>query len=115
MPTREPSGISVGSTTWPTTLARISHLSHTAFTAAKFSGVTMASMRSWLSEVMISKGAMPSSRWGTASTFTSMPTPPLAAVSQVAQISPAPPKSWMPTTSSRSSSSRQASMSRFSS
>ena len=58
---------------------------------------------------------MPGSRRGTAETSTSMPTPPRAAVSLVAQTSPAPPRSWMPTTSPASSSSRQASMSRFSS
>ena len=46
---------------------------------------------------------------------TSMPTPPLDAVSLVAPVMPAAPRSWMPTTRPASSISRQASMSRFSS
>ena len=44
-----------------------------------------------------------------------MPTPPLAAVSDAAHDSPAAPRSCTPTASLRSSSSRHASMSRFSS
>ena len=44
-----------------------------------------------------------------------MPTPPADAVSLVAQVSPAPPRSWIPTTSPASSSARQASIRRFSS
>ena len=43
------------------------------------------------------------------------PRRPLAAVSLVAQVRPAPPRSWMPTTRPASSSARQASMRRFSS
>ncbi len=58
---------------------------------------------------------MPCSRRGMAVTSTSMPMPPRLAVSLVAQVSPAPPRSWMPTTRPASSSSRQASMRRFSS
>src|ERR671910_494812 len=44
-----------------------------------------------------------------------MPTPPRLAVSLVAHVSPAPPRSWMPTTRLASSMARHASMSRFSS
>ena len=104
-----------GSVTVPMTVARTSHLAQMAATAGHDSGVTMASMRSWLSLVITSQASMPSSRRGTAETSTSMPTPPRPAVSLVAQARPAPPRSWIPTTSLVSSSSRQASMSRFSS
>ncbi len=75
----------------------------------------MASMRSWLSLVSTSKGSMPVSRCGTSDTYTSMPTPPRLAVSLVAHVRPAPPRSWMPTTRFASSISRHASMRRFSS
>ena len=51
-------------TTWPTTLARISNFSQMAVTAASLPGSTMASMRSWLSLVMISTGLIPSSGKG---------------------------------------------------
>ena len=93
-----PVGGRSGSVTLPTTVARTSQRRHTSATAGQSSGVTMASMRSWLSLVMTSQGSMPSSRRGTAETSTSMPTPPRAAVSLVAQARPAPPRSWMPTT-----------------
>ena len=104
-----------GSVTVPMTVARTSHLAQMAATFGHDSGVTMASMRSWLSLVITSQASMPSSRRGTAETSTSMPTPPRPAVSLVAQARPAPPRSWIPTTSLVSSSSRQASISRFSS
>ena len=104
-----------GAVTLPTTAARTSHLRHTSATAAQDSGVTMASMRSWLSLVITSHASMPSSRRGTAETSTSIPTPPRPAVSLVAQAKPAPPRSWIPTTSLRSRSSRHASINRFSS
>ena len=48
------------------TVARTSHLAQMAATAGHDSGVTMASMRSWLSLVITSQGSMPSSRRGTA-------------------------------------------------
>ncbi len=64
---------------------------------------------------MISAGTMPASRRGTVRTSTSMPRPPLAAISLVAQHRPAPPRSWMPTTRSLSKRARQASIRRFSS
>ena len=97
------------------TVARTSQRRQTSSTAGHDSGVTMASIRSWLSLVITSQGSIPSSRRGTAVTSTSMPTPPRAAVSLVAQARPAPPRSWMPTTRPSSSRARQASMSRFSS
>ena len=40
--------------TRPTTAARTSHRRQTASTAGQVSGVTMASIRSWLSEVITS-------------------------------------------------------------
>ncbi len=78
------------------------------------SGLTMTSIRSWDSEVRTSKGSIPRSRRGTRSRWIRMPVPALAADSEVAQQMPAPPRSWMPTTTPRSMSSRQASMSSFS-
>ena len=38
---------------------------------------------------------MPSSRWGTASRSSSMPTPPLPAISTEEEVRPAAPRSWM--------------------
>ncbi len=101
--------------TVPITAARTSHLAHTASTSLSTSGRTMASMRSWLSEVMTSAATIPGSRTGTSETHTSIPTPPLELVSLTAQVMPAPPRSCTPTASPPSSSSRQASMRRFSS
>ena len=58
---------------------------------------------------------MPVSRWGTRSSSISMPAPPRLAVSQVEQVSPAAPMSWMPTTRPGTAIiSRQASISSFS-
>ena len=45
--------------TRPTTEARISHRSQSARTSSRFSGVTMASIRSWLSEIITSIGVHP--------------------------------------------------------
>ena len=58
---------------------------------------------------------MPASRCGTRSSSISMPAPPRLAVSQVEQVSPAAPMSWMPTTRPGTAIiSRQASISSFS-
>ncbi len=58
---------------------------------------------------------MPFSRWGTLSSSISMPVLPREAVSQVEQVRPAAPMSWMPTTSpSIAIISRQASSKSFS-
>ena len=84
-------------------------------TASSCAGATIASIRSWLSDVSTSTGFMPGSRLATRATSTSMPTPPLAAVSDAAHDRPAAPRSCTPTASLRSSSSRHASISRFSS
>ncbi|SLJ82187.1 Uncharacterised protein [Mycobacteroides abscessus subsp. abscessus] len=73
------------SVTSPITVASTSHLRQTAMNASTFSGVTTAHMRSCDSEALSSSMRMPPS--------------PAAASSEVAQDSPAPPRSWMPTTS----------------
>ena len=57
---------------------------------------------------------MPSSRWGTASMFSSMPTPPLPAISTEEEVRPAAPMSWMAATAPEAISSRVASISSFS-
>ena len=103
------------SVTRPITAARTSHRSQIVSTRSSPAGSTMASIRSWDSLVMTSWASMPGSRRGIADTSTSIPTPPRDAVSLVAQVSPAPPRSWIPTTRPSSRSWRQASMSRFSS
>jgi len=103
------------SVTRPTTVARISQRRATASTASRFAGSTIASMRSWLSDVITSTAFMPGSRRATRAMSTSMPAPAFAAVSEAAQESPAAPRSCTPTASRASSSSRHASMSRFSS
>ena len=57
---------------------------------------------------------MPSSRQGTAFMFRRMPAPPLLAISTDEEVSPAAPMSWMATIASVAISSRQASISSFS-
>ena len=57
---------------------------------------------------------MPVSRFGTRAMSISMPVPARPPISEVAQVSPAAPMSWMPTTAPVASTSRQASSSTFS-
>src|SRR5438132_1017694 len=57
---------------------------------------------------------MPSSRTGTWSRSSSMPSPPLPAISTEEEVSPAAPMSWIATIASPSINSRQASISNFS-
>ena len=64
-------------------------------------GSTTHSIRSCDSEIMISNGSMSGSRSGTRETSRSMPTSPLAAISLVLDDSPAAPRSWSATSSSR--------------
>ncbi len=101
--------------TLPTTAAATSQRRHTSSTRSTLSGVTIASIRSWLSLVITSHASIPASRRNTDVTSTSIPTPPREAVSLVAHVSPAPPRSWIPTTRDSSSRARQASIRRFSS
>ena len=57
---------------------------------------------------------MPTSRWGTLSITSSIPTPPLPAISTLEDVRPAAPMSWMATIMSVAISSMQASISSFS-
>ena len=102
------------SVTSPITVASVSHFAQTARKASTFSGVTTAHMRSCDSLERISAGVMPVARSGTRSSSMCMPPSPALASSEVAHDSPAPPRSWMPTTSPAANSSRQHSMSTFS-
>ena len=103
------------SVTSPIGVARVSQRSQTASTASSRAGSTTHSIRSCDSEIMISNGSMPASRSGTLATSRSMPTPPLEAISLVLEDSPAAPRSCSATSSSRSTSSRQHSISLLSS
>ncbi len=57
-------------------------------------GSTIATMRSWDSLIITSNGSSQGSRRGIASRSTSIPVAPRSAVSQVAQVMPAAPRSW---------------------
>ena len=78
------------------------------------SGRTTASMRSWVSVIITSKGARPGSRRGIASRSRRIPVPARSAISQVPPVMPAAPRPSSPTTRPRSRSSSVASMSGFS-
>ena len=107
--------MSPSSVTRPMTAAGRSQRRQTAeHVAAASPAVTMASIRSCDSEIMTSNGSMPSSRRGIASRSTRMPVPARSAVSEMAHVMPAAPRSWRPSTRPRSMSSRLASMSSFS-
>ena len=106
--------ISPSSVTRPMTAAGRPQRVQTSSTASSRCGATMAHIRSWLSLIMTSKGAMPVSRRGTASRSTTMPVPARSAVSDTAQVMPAAPRSWRPSTRPPAMSSRLASMSSFS-
>ncbi len=86
------------SVTSPMTVAVTSQRSQTAMKASTLSGVTTAHIRSCDSEERISAGVMSFARSGTASRSIAMPPSPALASSLVAQESPAPPRSWIPTT-----------------
>ena len=87
-----------------------SQRAQTAATSGTSSGRTTATMRSWLSEIMISHGSMPASRSGTRSRWTSIPEPPRA-ISASDDASPAAPQSCSDSTRPRSTSSRLTSAS----
>ncbi len=99
------------SVTSPITDALVCQRSQSASTASSFSGSTTASIRSWDSETITSKGSRSGFRSGTRSTSISIPTPPFSAISALDEVSPAAPRSWSATSSSESSSSRQHSSS----
>ena len=81
--------------TRPMTATGRSQRSQTARTPSQRAGSTIATIRSWDSEIMTSNGSRPGSRRGIASRSTSIPVPPRSAVSHVAQVMPAAPRSWM--------------------
>ena len=64
------------SVTAPMTASSSSHFPQTAETASSCSGAQTPTIRSWLSEIMISQGSIPASRSGTRSRWTSTPAPP---------------------------------------
>ena len=99
------------SVTSPIAAAPVCHFSHRASTASSFAGSTTASIRSWDSETMISKGSMSDSRRGTLRTSISIPTPPLEAISPAEEVSPAAPRSWSATSRPSDSSSSEHSSS----
>ena len=86
------------SVTSPMTVASRPQRVQTSCTSSSRAGSTMLSMRSWLSETMISQGSMSASRSGTRSTWMSRPTRPLLAISEDELVSPAAPRSCMLTT-----------------
>ena len=100
--------------TSPIAVAVVSHLAQTASTASTWAGSTTHSIRSCDSETMISNGSMPGSRSGTRSTWMSSPSPPFDAISDEDEVRPAAPRSCKDTSSSRSSSSSEHSISFFS-
>jgi hypothetical protein len=103
------------SVTSPIAVARTSHFSQTASTSSSSAGSTTHSIRSCDSEIMISNGSMSASRSGTFAMSRSMPTPPFDAISDELEVKPAAPRSCSEASRSRSSSSRQHSISFFSS
>ena len=103
------------SVTSPITAEPVSHFAQRASTSSTRSGSTIASIRSWDSETMISNGSMSGSRSGTRETSRSMPTSPAAAISPADDVSPAAPRSCSDTSSPLLSSSRQHSRTFFSS
>ncbi len=100
--------------TSPIAVAVVSHFEHTAKTSSTRSGSTTHSIRSCDSETMISNGSIPGSRSGTRSTWTSSPRPPFEAISEADEVRPAAPRSCKDTSSPRSSSSSEHSISFFS-
>ncbi len=99
------------SVTSPITAKPVCHFSQISPTRSARSGSTIASIRSWDSETMISKGSIPASRRGTRSTSISIPTRPAEAISPAEEVSPAAPRSCRETSRPSASSSWQHSSS----
>ena len=99
------------SVTRPIAAPPTSQRSHVSSTASSFAGSTTHSIRSCDSLTIISNGSMPGSRSGTLATSMSIPTPPLEAISDAEEVSPAAPRSCSETISPRSSSSSEHSSS----
>ena len=100
--------------TSPITTASTSHLAQRSMNSTRRSGRTIAHIRSCDSLIKISSGDKVSSRKSTRSSQTCMPPSPFEASSLVAHEMPAPPRSWIPSTSPACSTSRVASISNFS-
>ncbi len=101
--------------TSPMTVPWTSHVSVSAITSSTRPGSTTQSIRSCDSLTMISNGSMSASRSGTRSTWRSMPTAPLEAISLALDVMPAAPRSWSATISPCSSSASEHSTSLLSS
>ena len=97
------------SVTSPITACWSSQRSQTASTASSICGRTTATIRSWLSEIIISHGSIPSSRSGTRSRWRSIP--PSRAISESDEASPAAPQSCSDSTRPFSTSSTETSIS----
>ncbi len=103
------------SVTSPIAVPPVSHLRQIASTSSTLPGSTTASIRSCDSETITSNGSRSGLRSGTLATSMSIPTPPAEAISQADEVSPAAPRSWSETSRSPASSSRQHSITFFSS
>ena len=77
-------------------VAMTSHIWKMPRTSSTFSGLHVHIMRSWDSDTQISHGASPGSFSGTRSRSTSAPQPASRAISPTTQLSPPPPRSFMP-------------------
>ncbi len=93
----------------------VSHFAAIASTASTLEGSTTASIRSCDSLTITSNGSRSGFRFGTFATSSSRPTPPAEAISPADEVRPAAPRSWSETSRSEASSSRQHSMTFFSS
>ena len=103
------------SVTFPITVPPVSQRAQIASTSSTREGSTTASIRSCDSETITSNGSRSGLRSGTSATSMSIPTPPADAISEADEVRPAAPRSCRETSRSFSSSSRQHSMTFFSS
>ena len=79
----------------PITEKSNSHLLKMSWAIFSCPVLKIISIRSWLSLKRNSYGVMPVSRAGTLSRFSSTPKPPLEAISNDDEVSPAAPMSWI--------------------
>ncbi len=82
--------------------------------SSTYSGRTKSSIRSCDSDSMISYGDIASSRVGTMEVLMKIPNSALLAASTVELVSPAAPRSWMPSTCPVARASKHPSISSFS-
>ena len=102
------------SVTSPITVTVTSHFLQISKKRSICLGSTIAHIRSCDSDINISSGDKVASRSGTRSSSTFIPPLPPEANSLVAHESPAPPRSWMPTTRSSANISSEHSIKTFS-